>query len=200
MSLYVRKMPPLWFYPMLKYACLQGVCGCVYMHVCACLCVCVCIVYCVNTFFLSFPVDLLVSDIPCNPMEQSKPDKNRNPYCLPGCSMQMVCKYRNESEDFCSLRNTTHLRVYRIPTTRMENSTVIRNRTKCSLTVEFRNMTTDFQGQYRCEDTLSNSTGRDRNIKVGGKYYDGCLTWFGKWSSAERRYEIDNEYVCLTEV
>ena len=153
-------------------------CVCVCVHACVSVRVClyVCIVYCVNTFFLSFLVDFLVSDIPCNPMEQSKPDKNRDPYCLPGCSMQMVCMYRNESEDFCSLRNTTRLRVHHIPTARMENSTVIRNKTKCSLTVEFRNMTTDFQGQYRCEDTLNDGIFIDRSITVGGKYYDGCLT------------------------
>ena len=126
-----------------------------------------------------FAVEFLVSDIPCNPQEQSRSVSERNPYCPAGCSMQMVCQYRNHTEDFCSMRKATNLRVDP-PRPELENGITILNSTKCSLTVRFENMTADFQGRYNCLDDLNSGIFYPRNICVGGMYYLWLLfsmTW-----------------------
>ena len=157
----------------------------VYTFVYVCVCRSTHSLLCHIVFLFLFPVEFWVSDLPGNTLEQPKPALNRNPYAIVGHSMQMVCKYRNVSEDdFCSERNTTNLIVhaysdsgYVWPSkTAVDNNIVILNRTKCSLTVEFRNMTTDFQGPYRCEDTENEGKFVPRNIYVGGMYYDGHFT------------------------
>ena len=83
--------------------------------------------------------------------------------------MQMVCQYENHTEDFCSMRNATNLRVDP-PKPELENRITILNSTKCSLTVQFENMTADFHGRYNCLDDLNSGIFIPRIIHVGGMY------------------------------
>ena len=83
--------------------------------------------------------------------------------------MQMVCQYTNHTEDFCSMRNATNLRVDP-PRPELQNRITILNSTKCSLTVRFENMTADFQGSYNCSDDMNSDNFIPRRIFMGGMY------------------------------
>ena len=83
--------------------------------------------------------------------------------------MQMVCQYTNHTEDFCSMRNATNLRVHP-PRPELENRIMILNSTKCSLTVRFENMTADFKGRYNCLDDLNSGILSQTRVFVGGMY------------------------------
>ncbi|XP_076462275.1 uncharacterized protein LOC143294722 isoform X2 [Babylonia areolata] len=106
--------------------------------------------------------------------EQSKTILSaRNPFVFRGHTLQMVCRYRvsSDGQDYCDQETNNSFvvepygKVSAAKAKAIQSKMVEVGRTKCNLTVEFRNMTTDMEGRYLCKD--KSGLTRESNIEVG---------------------------------